>query len=151
MARSRRLCATGMAVGCRKTTRARVLGIHIVWQFTQPRSGGFKKRLDDQLQFFAETMYRFNAEIARYLREDLGCKQLINAGNWKTADSIRLNDVERWSYTANEVLAVNSYYSPVHLGPDPGLTHHNSESGLAGKPCLLVKFKLLDHLVATVR
>ena len=97
-----------------------VLGIHIVWQFTQPRSGGFKKRLDDQLQFFAETMYRFNAEIARYLREDLGCKQLINAGNWKTADSIRLNDVERWSYTANEVLAVNSYYSPVHLGPDRG-------------------------------
>ena len=97
-----------------------VLGIHIVWQFTQPRSGGFKKRLDDQLQFFAETMYRFNAEIARYLREDLGCKQLINAGNWKTADSIRLNDVERWSYTANEVLAVNRYYSPVHLGPDRG-------------------------------
>ena len=97
-----------------------VLGIHIVWQFTQPRAGGFKKRLDDQLQFFAETMYRFNAEIARYLREDLGCKQLINAGNWKTVDSIRLNDVERWSYTANEVLAVNGYYSPVHLGPDPG-------------------------------
>ena len=57
-----------------------------------PRSGGFKKRLDDQLQFFAETMYRFNAEIARYLHEDLGCKQLINAGNWKTVDSIRLNE-----------------------------------------------------------
>src|SRR5208337_168776 len=97
-----------------------VLGIHIVWQFTQPRSGGFKKRLDDQPQFFAATMYRFNAEIARYLREELGCKQLINAGNWKTVDSIRLNDVERWSYTANEVLAVNGYYSPVHLGPDRG-------------------------------
>ena len=83
-------------------------------------SGGLKKRLDDQLQFFAETMYRFNAEIARYLREDLGCKQLINAGNWRTADSIRLNDAERWSYTANEVLAVNRYYSPVHIGPDRG-------------------------------
>ena len=33
----------------------------------------------------------------------------------------------------------------------PGLTHHNSESGLAGKPCLLVKSKLLDHIVATFR
>jgi hypothetical protein len=97
-----------------------VLGIHIVWQFTQPRTGGLKKRLDDQLHFFAETMYRFNAEIARYLRQELGCQQLINAGNWKTADSIRLNDAERWSYTANEVLAVNTYYSPVHLGPDRG-------------------------------
>ncbi len=97
-----------------------VLGIHIVWQFTQPRTGGLKKRLDDQLQFFGETMHRFNAEIARYLREELGCRQLINAGNWGTADSIRLNDVERWSYTANEVLAVNKYYSPVHIGPDRG-------------------------------
>ncbi|MGP0068151.1 MAG: hypothetical protein ACLQGP_31705 [Isosphaeraceae bacterium] len=97
-----------------------VLGIHIVWQFTQSRTGGLKKRLDDQLQFFAETMYHFNAEIARYLREELGCQQLINAGNWRTADSIRLNDAERWSYTANEVLAVNTYYSPVHLGPDRG-------------------------------
>ena len=36
-------------------------------------------------------------------------------------------------------------------GVAPGLTHHNSESGLARKPCLLVKFKLLDHLVATFR
>ena len=97
-----------------------VLGIHIVWQLTQERTGGLKKRLDDQLQFFAEVMYRFNAEIARYLREDLSCRQLINAGNWKTADSIRLNDAERWSYTANEVLAVNTYYSPAHLGPDRG-------------------------------
>ncbi len=32
-----------------------------------------------------------------------------------------------------------------------GLTHHNSESGLAGKPCLLVKPKLLDHIFATFR
>jgi hypothetical protein len=32
-----------------------------------------------------------------------------------------------------------------------GLTHHNSESGLAGKPCLLVKSKLLDHILATFR
>jgi len=97
-----------------------VLGIHIVWHFTQPHSGGFNDRLNDQLQFLAETMHRFNAEIGRYLREDLGCKQLINPGNWKTADSIRLNDAERWSYTANEVLAFNGYHAPAHLGPDRG-------------------------------
>ncbi len=97
-----------------------IVGIHIVWEWTQESTGGHKRRLNDQLQFFADTMYRFNHEIARYLREDLGCKQLINAGNWKTADTTRLNDVERWSYTANEVLAVNNYYSTVHIGPDRG-------------------------------
>ena len=57
---------------------------------------------------------------ARYLREELGCKQLINAGNWRTADAAKLDDAERWSYTANEVIAVNRYYSPVHIGPDRG-------------------------------
>jgi hypothetical protein len=97
-----------------------VLGIHIVWQLTQQRTGGFKKRLDDQLQFLAETMYNFNAETARYLRADLQCKQLLCAGNWKTADSIRLNDVERWSYTANEVMACNRYYTLAHIGPEQG-------------------------------
>jgi hypothetical protein len=104
-----------------------VLGIHIVWQFTQTRSGGVKKRLDDQLQFFAETMHRFNKEIMRYLREDLGCKQLIIPGNWRTADSVRLYDAERWSYTAGEVLAVNHYYSLPHLGPDRGWRINNGD------------------------
>jgi hypothetical protein len=37
------------------------------------------------------------------------------------------------------------------VGVTAGLTHHNSESGLAGKPCLLVKSKLLDHIFATFR
>jgi hypothetical protein len=97
-----------------------VLGVHIVWEMTQPRAGGRNKRLSDQLEFLTRLMFDFNREIARYLRDDLGCKQLINAGNWRTADTVRLNDAERMSYTANEVLAVNFYYSPTHVGPDQG-------------------------------
>ena len=105
----------------RKTGRKRASsGLLLVWEWTQPREGGRKRRLDDQLEFYAKTMHRFNAECARYLREDLGCKQLINAGNWRTADAAKLDDAERWSYTANEVIAVNRYYSPVHIGPDRG-------------------------------
>jgi hypothetical protein len=65
-------------------------------------------------------MHAFHRETARYLREELGCRQLINAGNWKTADDLRLNDVERWTYTANEVLAVNRYFTGVHDGPHKG-------------------------------
>ncbi|MFO0956568.1 MAG: hypothetical protein U0800_03765 [Isosphaeraceae bacterium] len=96
------------------------VGLHIIWQMTQNHSGGMQARIADQLCFYGETMANFNREIARYLREDLGCSMLVNAGNWRSADTIRLDDVERWSYTANEVLAVNRYYSPVHLGPDQG-------------------------------
>ena len=80
-----------------------------------------KRRLDDQLRVLCRgRCTRFNRECERYLREELGCKQLINAGNWRTADAAKLDDAERWSYTANEVIAVNRYYSPVHIGPDRG-------------------------------
>ena len=104
----------------RSAGREGVVGLLLVWEWTQARAGGRKRRLDDQLQFYAETMYRFNREIERYLRDELGCKQLVNAGNWRTADAAKLDDAERWSYTANEVMAVNRYYSPVHIGPDRG-------------------------------
>jgi len=91
-----------------------------VWDLTQPRTGGIAARLDDQLEFLTRTMYDFNAEIGRFLREDLKCKQVVNAGNWRTADTLRLNDAERWSYTANEVDAVNRYFGGVHKGPNEG-------------------------------
>jgi hypothetical protein len=95
-------------------------GLYITWEFTQPQTGYKAKRLADQLEFLGETMRSFNREIARYLREDLGCKQLINAGNWKTADEVLLNDVERWSYTVGDVISVNRYFTGIHNGPRAG-------------------------------
>ncbi|HEX8832994.1 MAG TPA: hypothetical protein VF719_02275, partial [Abditibacteriaceae bacterium] len=87
---------------------------------TQQQTGYKALRLADQLQFFGETMRDFNADMVRYLREELGCKQLINAGNWKTADPVLLNDVERWSYTVGGVISVNRYYNGIHTGPRAG-------------------------------
>lgn len=78
--------------------------------------GGQGKRFSDQIQFFCETMADFNREMIRYLREDLGCKQVVNPGNWKTADTARLEDAERWTYTTGEVLAVNRYFGGLHTG-----------------------------------
>jgi hypothetical protein len=97
-----------------------VVGIYDTWMFTQPQTGGTARRLDDQTQFFAETQRKFYADIADYYRKDLGCKQLINASNWITADPIRLNDLERWTYTAADVLAVNKYTGGVHTGENNG-------------------------------
>lgn len=94
-----------------------ILEFHNLWEMTQNRTGGFKKRLDDQLQFWSETMFRFHSKMAAFLKEDLGCRQLLNAGNWKSGDVVRLNDAERWTYTANDVIAVNRYFAGVHNGP----------------------------------
>jgi len=45
-----------------------------------------------------------NSEMARRLRQN----------------GVTLGDLERYTYTANDVLAVNRYYSGVHIGPETG-------------------------------
>ncbi|MEZ5327353.1 MAG: hypothetical protein R3F19_20070 [Verrucomicrobiales bacterium] len=91
-------------------TQGRVMPFPI-WNLTQSPSGPMEKRLNDQLQFYTELMFDFNAEIARYLKEDLGYEGLVNAGNWRTADQAKLLDAERFAYTANDVIGVNRYYN----------------------------------------
>jgi hypothetical protein len=36
-----------------------------------------RRPVNDQVRFFTETMRDFNLAMVKYLREDLGCKQLI--------------------------------------------------------------------------
>lgn len=73
-------------------------------------------RLRDQTEFLTETMRSWHAEIARFLREDIGATQLFNAGNWKTADSALLDDLERYSYTTGDIVATNRYVGRLHVG-----------------------------------
>jgi hypothetical protein len=98
-----------------------LVGLMNVWTMTRPQSGGMARRVADELRFYAETQRAFYAEMAAYYRDTLGCRQLINASNWKTADPIKLEDVERWTYTVADVIAVNRYYNGgVHLGANSG-------------------------------
>lgn len=96
------------------------------WELTQDQKGGRAKRCADQTEFLGRMMFDFDKEMARFYRENLGCQQLINAGNWTTADNIRLGDVERWSYTANDVIAVNRYFDETH--------HQGNRTGWAIDP-----------------
>lgn len=95
--------------------------LYPIWQLTQRSGGeGQQRRCADQMQFFTETMFHFNRMVGDYLKNELGCKQLVNAGNWRTADNVTMLDAERWSYTANEVMAVNRYYTGLHEGRNNG-------------------------------
>ena len=79
------------------------------------------RRVGDQLAFYAETQRRAYTAIAAYFRDELHCRQLINASNWRTADEVRLNDAERHTYAGLDVIAANRYYDGgVHLGPNNG-------------------------------
>lgn len=76
-------------------------------------------RINDQYQFMLETMHNWNRELEHFLREEIGYQGLINAGNWRTADNTKMLDGERWSYSANQVMAVNRYYnSGKHINPE---------------------------------
>ncbi|MEM6469012.1 MAG: hypothetical protein AAF802_05535 [Planctomycetota bacterium] len=91
-----------------------------IYHLTQTQRGAMEKRLNDQLQFYTETMAAFNADIAKFLTDELGYDGLINAGNWKTADQAKLLDAERFSYSVNDVIAVNRYYTGGHTNPTEG-------------------------------
>jgi hypothetical protein len=95
--------------------------LYLTWTLTQHGgNAGQQERCADQMKFLTETMHHFNRMIGDYLKNDLGCRQLVNAGNWRTADNVTMLDAERWSYTANEVMAVNRYYDGAHQGANNG-------------------------------
>ncbi|MDQ8197123.1 hypothetical protein QEH56_03140 [Pelagicoccus enzymogenes] len=106
-----------------------VLGMANIWDLTGDGKAahGTTPRLDDQMQFWVETMHDFNAEIARFVREDLNCPVLVNPGNWKTADVILMEDSERYSQTSGDVIAVNRYFGGLHKGANNGWAIENGD------------------------
>jgi hypothetical protein len=114
------------------------VGLFKAWHLTQDWKGGLAKRVNDEHQFYAETQRRFYADMADFYRKELGCKQLLNASNWTTADNVRLGDTERWTYAAMDVLAVNRYTGGLHTGDnngwriDPG--HHFTNNSCLTDP-----------------
>jgi hypothetical protein len=92
------------------------------WHLTQDWQGGIATRVRDQLRFMAETQRAFYADTGAYLRTELGCRQLLNATNWRTADDAKLKEVERWTYAALEIDAENEYYGSdyQHVGENNG-------------------------------
>ena len=99
---------------------ASVAGMYITWHLTQPAKGGMQARLADQLEFLAWRQRKFYQDIHDFYRKELGCKQLTNAMNWRPADKLLLDDAERYSYMACDVIAVNRYTGGVHKGQNDG-------------------------------
>ncbi len=95
-------------------------------------TNGFRKRLSDQMNFFADAQRNCYQDIYDHYK-NIGCKQLINASNWRTASAIRLFDLERWTNLPAEVMGVNRYVDPGHFGPNNGwrierLHHYQGKS-----------------------
>ncbi len=96
------------------------VGLVGIYPMTQKQTGGMKRRVADEVAFVAGLQRDFYAGMAAFYRDDLGCRQLINASNWRTADQGRMDDIERWTYGPTDVVAVNRYYTGIHVGPNTG-------------------------------
>ncbi|MBC7288269.1 MAG: hypothetical protein H5T86_09545 [Armatimonadetes bacterium] len=73
-------------------------------------------RMHDQVQFFSELQRRFYEDTVRFIRDELGYGGLITCSNWKTADDVLLDPIERWTYTAGDVIDCHGYFGGPHEG-----------------------------------
>jgi hypothetical protein len=98
--------------------RVALLDVYTLTLATQGQAG---RRATDQFEFYAKTQRKFYEEMARFYREDLGCKQLFNASNWRAANQTLMDDAERWTYAGLDAIAVNRYFTGgTHQGPNAG-------------------------------
>jgi hypothetical protein len=129
------------------------IGLYSIWEATQDakaaHSAGKAMRVSDQLEFLSRHQQNFYTEIYNHYKS-LGCKQLINANNWRPADAGGMFDAERWSNSSVDVMAVNRYYDPGHQGEnsswriDPGHTYIG-ESVLKNPTQFPINIKQVDN------
>jgi hypothetical protein len=129
------------------------MALYSIWEFTldaKPnQSAGKSARVSDQLAFMTLHQQNFYTEIYNHYKS-LGCKQLINANNWRPADASVMFDAERWSNASVDVMAVNRYYDPGHQGEnngwriDPGHTYVG-ESVLKNPTQFPINIKQVDN------
>jgi hypothetical protein len=110
---------------------------------------GKARRVGDQVQFLAELQRGFYASATKYLKSDLQLGGLVVPGNWTTADPMLLGAVERWTYTAGDVLDTHGYFEPEHKGDGAAYSvrvgHSFKDRAPAQSPTMLpIRFQPVD-------
>lgn len=94
--------------------------VYEIWHMTgdgmKAAGPGKRKRVGDQVRFLAELQRGFYADTIRWLRRDLGVKSVISPSNWTTADAALLDPLERWTYTAGDLIDRHGYFDDGHTG-----------------------------------
>ena len=94
--------------------------VHNIWHLTRAglkHAGAAKrKRLADQARFLTTVQRRYYAKTTRLLTQQLGYQGLVVCGNWHTADPVTLGALERYTYTAGDIIDRHGYFSGAHDG-----------------------------------
>ncbi len=98
------------------------IALYDAWHMTggaiQQANSAKKKRVGDQVQFLTEHQYSFYQDMKTYFKEQLGAQNLISTSNWHVSDPSMLGALERYTYTAGDVIDRHGYFSGPHNSPD---------------------------------
>ncbi|MBN2327696.1 MAG: hypothetical protein JXR73_11135 [Candidatus Omnitrophica bacterium] len=98
------------------------IALYEAWSMTggsvRSQSASTVKRIGDQVRFLTEQQRSFYADMKTYFTEDLGCRSLISASNWQVSDPNMLDALERYTYTACDVIDRHGYFSGEHQSAD---------------------------------
>jgi hypothetical protein len=81
---------------------------------------GNRKRISDQVRFLTENMRGFYQKAISYFSTECGYKGLVSCGNWRTADASILDPLEKYCYTAGDVIDHHGYFDHNHKGEASG-------------------------------
>jgi hypothetical protein len=79
-------------------------------------TGAFRKRMSDQLQFLTENQKKFYEDMVSFYKTEIGTRSMVSCSNWTTADPIALDALERYTYTAGDVIDRHGYFECDHKG-----------------------------------
>lgn len=77
-----------------------------------------QRRIRDQIRFLAELQHDFYAKTTEFIKKDLKFTGLVTGSNWFAADNKFLGGIERWTYTATDIVDRHGYFGGKHDG-DP--------------------------------
>jgi len=93
-------------------------GLYGAWHMTRRGlAQANRRRVQDQVRFLTEHLRTFFAGMCDTFRKDLGAKCLVSATNWKTADAVLLEALDRYAYAACDVIDRHGYFGGMHKGP----------------------------------
>ncbi|MGB2821717.1 MAG: hypothetical protein WBF17_12095 [Phycisphaerae bacterium] len=123
-------------------SRAKLLD---AWHMT---AGGLKqggpeklKRMRDQVRFLAENQRKFYEDTVSYYKKDLGYRGLVSCSNWQVADPAVLDTIERYTYTAGDVIDRHGYFGGQHTGDGASYSVRNGHA-FTDRPAVLNPDKL---------
>lgn len=93
--------------------------LYDAWMMTTDglkNTGAKRKRVGDQVEFLAENMRSFYQQAVSHFREKCHYQGLVSCSNWHTADPRLLDALERYGYTAGDVIDRHGYFDHNHKG-----------------------------------